>query len=582
MRGVVLLDLPDHDSTEVSHHLEVDRLVQLADLLVWVLDPQKYADAAIHDRYLAPLADPPRRDAGGPQPHRHRAAPTGASRCSPTSGGCSTPTASPACRCIADQRQDRRGHRPSCASEIASRVAAKKATRQRLEADLRGAAQRLDEATGSAPTPTLSQGAGRGARGRARRVGRACRPWSKAVDDSTRLRANRATGWPVVGVVLPAAARPAQAAPPRPRLVGPGSSPAGPARRCPRRPSVQRARVDAERARAGRRRRVQDLSRPWAARRPRGIAVAARRPRRPARPGSRRHRPRCRAGSPCGPGWCGCCSGCCCSPRSAAPCGWARCSPTRYLTFEMPDTPDVAGYPLPMLMLVGGVVLGILLALVCRLLVRGDRASPRADRRTPPPRGHLRGRRRAGGRAGAGRAGRLRRRPARASTRRCSRRACRLRSPVAVHSAAPAHLSSTGVRRRTGSSSVPPRFAGPGEPRLAAVRRGGDAMYETTVTLQGWLGGNVTTRVAGDALVANFRVASTPRRFQRTHRDLGRRRHPVVHRERVARAGRELPAVPAPRRPGGRARSADGQHLGQPRGRRESTLEIEATTSATT
>jgi single-strand DNA-binding protein len=41
-------------------------------------------------------------------------------------------------------------------------------------------------------------------------------------------------------------------------------------------------------------------------------------------------------------------------------------------------------------------------------------------------------------------------------------------------------------------------------------------MFETTVTLQGWLGGNVTTRVAGDALVASFRVASTPRRFQRS------------------------------------------------------------------
>ena len=54
--GLVLLDLPDHDSTEVAHHLEVDRLVKLADLLVWVLDPQKYADAAIHDRYLRPLA----------------------------------------------------------------------------------------------------------------------------------------------------------------------------------------------------------------------------------------------------------------------------------------------------------------------------------------------------------------------------------------------------------------------------------------------------------------------------------------------------------------------------------------------
>ncbi|HWJ07761.1 MAG TPA: GTPase [Nocardioides sp.] len=54
--GVVLLDLPDHDSTEVSHHLEVDRLVAVADLMVWILDPQKYADAAVHDRYFKPMA----------------------------------------------------------------------------------------------------------------------------------------------------------------------------------------------------------------------------------------------------------------------------------------------------------------------------------------------------------------------------------------------------------------------------------------------------------------------------------------------------------------------------------------------
>jgi GTP-binding protein EngB required for normal cell division len=54
--GLVLLDLPDHDSTEVQHRLEVDRLVQLVDMLVWVVDPQKYADAALHDRYLKPLA----------------------------------------------------------------------------------------------------------------------------------------------------------------------------------------------------------------------------------------------------------------------------------------------------------------------------------------------------------------------------------------------------------------------------------------------------------------------------------------------------------------------------------------------
>jgi GTP-binding protein EngB required for normal cell division len=56
LRGLVLLDLPDHDSTEMAHRLEVDRLVALVDVLVWVLDPQKYADAAVHDRYLKPLA----------------------------------------------------------------------------------------------------------------------------------------------------------------------------------------------------------------------------------------------------------------------------------------------------------------------------------------------------------------------------------------------------------------------------------------------------------------------------------------------------------------------------------------------
>ena len=56
LEGLVLLDLPDHDSTEVAHHVEVDRLVGLVDLLVWVLDPQKYADAALHERYLRPMA----------------------------------------------------------------------------------------------------------------------------------------------------------------------------------------------------------------------------------------------------------------------------------------------------------------------------------------------------------------------------------------------------------------------------------------------------------------------------------------------------------------------------------------------
>ncbi|MCP4083987.1 MAG: ABC transporter [Actinomycetia bacterium] len=39
--GLVLLDLPDFDSTATAHRVEVDRLVELVDLLVWVIDPQK-------------------------------------------------------------------------------------------------------------------------------------------------------------------------------------------------------------------------------------------------------------------------------------------------------------------------------------------------------------------------------------------------------------------------------------------------------------------------------------------------------------------------------------------------------------
>jgi hypothetical protein len=34
----------------------VDRLLRLVDVVVWVLDPEKYADAALHERYLRPLA----------------------------------------------------------------------------------------------------------------------------------------------------------------------------------------------------------------------------------------------------------------------------------------------------------------------------------------------------------------------------------------------------------------------------------------------------------------------------------------------------------------------------------------------
>jgi GTP-binding protein EngB required for normal cell division len=56
LAGLLLLDLPDHDSVLAGRASEVNRLVGLADLMVWVLDPQKYADAAVHSRYLVPMA----------------------------------------------------------------------------------------------------------------------------------------------------------------------------------------------------------------------------------------------------------------------------------------------------------------------------------------------------------------------------------------------------------------------------------------------------------------------------------------------------------------------------------------------
>ncbi|MFC6018968.1 GTPase [Plantactinospora solaniradicis] len=52
LHGLVLLDLPDFDSVERSHRSEVDRLLGLVDLVVWVVDPQKYADRVLHRSYL--------------------------------------------------------------------------------------------------------------------------------------------------------------------------------------------------------------------------------------------------------------------------------------------------------------------------------------------------------------------------------------------------------------------------------------------------------------------------------------------------------------------------------------------------
>lgn len=53
---VAIIDLPDFDSIDVGHREIVERLVPRVDAIVWVFDPQKYADRAVHEGYLRPLA----------------------------------------------------------------------------------------------------------------------------------------------------------------------------------------------------------------------------------------------------------------------------------------------------------------------------------------------------------------------------------------------------------------------------------------------------------------------------------------------------------------------------------------------
>ena len=193
--GLVLLDLPDHDSTAVAHRTEVDRLVGLVDVLVWVVDPQKYADAALHRRYLRPLAGhaevmlvvlnqidtltPPQRDS-----------------------------------CLADLRRllDDEGlgrvevlgvsaatgqGLDALRSRLARRAADKRAAARRLAADVSAVAGRLASASGDEPSAGLDRHVVE--RLNSELAEAAGVPVvADAVARAWRLRGGLATGWPVL------------------------------------------------------------------------------------------------------------------------------------------------------------------------------------------------------------------------------------------------------------------------------------------------------------------------------------------------------------------------------------------------
>ena len=377
LQGLVLLDLPDHDSTEVAHHVEVDRLVKLTDMLVWVLDPQKYADAAIHDRYLKPLASHKEvmlvalNHIDTVPAERRAAMVADLERLLKADGLAGVPV-------LTTSARDGEGI-AELKKAIASRVAAKKATRARLLADVTSVAERLQFVNGSARPGDV-------ARARKSELVDAFADAAgvptvvRAVEKATKVRARRATGWPVTSWLSKLKPDPLR------RLhLDLGAEhkqlTAGARASLPQVSQVQRARVDtAVRELADD--ASTELTRPW---------VAAVRQASVSRlPDLNDALDKAVSGTDLGVGrtpiwW-----------RLVRVLQWvliltalvgglwlAGLAVFGYLQMPAPETPDYQGFPLPTLMLLGGVAAGILLGLVCRVLTGlSARAKARsADRR---------------------------------------------------------------------------------------------------------------------------------------------------------------------------------------------------------
>ena len=196
--GLVLLDLPDHDSTEVAHHLEVERLVGLTDLMVWVLDPQKYADAAVHRQFLAPLAGHSEvmlvvlNHVDEVAPARRPALLEDVRRLLVADGLTDVPVLATSARTGEGVEELR--------AEIARRVRDKAATRARLAGDVSAAAAGLSAVSGEAAPRAL------GSKDRRELVealtGAAGVPIVvDAVHQAATVRARAATGWPLTAWV---------------------------------------------------------------------------------------------------------------------------------------------------------------------------------------------------------------------------------------------------------------------------------------------------------------------------------------------------------------------------------------------
>jgi GTP-binding protein EngB required for normal cell division len=377
--GLVLLDLPDHDSTELAHHVEVDRLVALADLLVWVLDPQKYADAVVHERYLRPMATHRElvmvvlNQIDTVRPDRRKVMVSDLQRLLTEDGLTGVPVLSISAKTGEGV--------PALRKAVAKQVGAKQAASKRLMADVAKTAAAMREVNGTGEP-------GRPARSRRDELvasfeaAGAVPTVVEAVRAATVARGSRATGWPVTAWLRRLRPDPlrrlhldlggrGETLTARPRASLPPASP------------IERARVDTAV------REVADsvgsgLARPW--------AEAVRRASVSRLGDLEDALDRAVTGADLSV------SGTPLSWRLIRAVQWlllvaaviggvwlAVLAVTGYLRLPEPTTPDLRGFPLPTALLVGGLVVGVLLGLVSGLVVRWS-----AARRARSARRHLR------------------------------------------------------------------------------------------------------------------------------------------------------------------------------------------------
>ncbi|MEV7528743.1 GTPase family protein [Agrococcus sediminis] len=194
--SLIVLDLPDFDSVALEHRAIAERLAGQVDVLVWVVDPQKYADAVIHRDFIAPLATHAAVTAAvlnqvDRLPADEVQHVVGSLRGLLRRDGLEGVRVLPVSAVTGEGIDDLR-------ALIARFAADRKAASQRLAADIRGIAGRLEQSgvpgkVRSADVQQLERGLGAAANVEA---------VAQAVAGSYRKRAGQVTGWPLTAWML--------------------------------------------------------------------------------------------------------------------------------------------------------------------------------------------------------------------------------------------------------------------------------------------------------------------------------------------------------------------------------------------